>query len=50
HFNDQPVYGLREGSWIRVHGMSMELKGEHTARIFTLNHVKDVLEIRMEHF
>ena len=49
-FNDQPVYGLREGSWIRVHGTSMELKGEHTARIFTLNHVKDVLEIRMEHF
>jgi hypothetical protein len=29
---------------------SMKLKGEHTARIFTLNHVKDVLEIRMEHF
>jgi dipeptidase E len=49
-FNDQPVYGLREGSWIRVHGTSMELKGAHTARIFTLNHVKDVLEIRMEHF
>ena len=33
-FNDQPVYGLREGSWIRVHGKSMELKGEHSARWF----------------
>ena len=33
-FNDQPVYGLREGSWIRVHGTSMELKGEHSARLF----------------
>jgi dipeptidase E len=34
HFNDQPVYGLREGSWIRVHGNRMELKGAHTARVF----------------
>jgi dipeptidase E len=33
-FNDQPVYGLREGSWIRVHGKSLELKGEHSARLF----------------
>ena len=28
------VYGLREGSWIRVHGTSMELKGLHSARWF----------------
>jgi dipeptidase E len=34
HFNDHPVYGLREGSWIRVHGKSMELKGAHSARWF----------------
>ena len=33
-FNNQPVYGLREGSWIRVHGTSMELKGLHSARWF----------------
>ena len=33
-FNDQPVYGLREGSWIRVHGTSVDLKGEHSARLF----------------
>ena len=34
HFNDQPVYGLREGSWIRVHGNRMELKGGLAARLF----------------
>lgn len=34
HFNEQPVIGLREGSWIRVENGQMELKGEHTARIF----------------
>lgn len=34
HFNDQPVVGLREGSWIRLENGVMELKGEHTARIF----------------
>jgi dipeptidase E len=34
HFNDQPVYGLREGSWIRVHDDAMVLKGEQSARIF----------------
>ena len=33
-FNDQPVVGLREGSWIRVHGDEMVLKGDLTARIF----------------
>ena len=34
HFNDQPVYGLREGSWIRVENGTYTLKREHTARIF----------------
>ena len=29
-FNDQPVYGLREGSWIRVENGTYTLKGEHT--------------------
>ncbi|OAB76155.1 dipeptidase PepE [Cochleicola gelatinilyticus] len=29
-----PVVGLREGSWIRVRGEEMLLKGAHTARIF----------------
>ncbi len=34
HFNDQPVVGLREGSWLRVEGEDIQLKGEHYARIF----------------
>ena len=34
HFNEQPVVGLREGSWIRVENGEMTLKGEHTARLF----------------
>jgi dipeptidase E len=34
HFNEQPVVGLREGSWIRVENGQMELKGPHAARIF----------------
>ena len=33
-FNTIPVVGLREGSWLRVKGDSIELKGEHSARIF----------------
>ncbi len=36
-FNNVPVIGLREGSWIRVKGDSMLLQGEHSARIFTPN-------------
>ena len=37
-FNSQPVYGLREGSWIRVHGDTMVLKGEDSARLFQQGH------------
>ncbi len=33
-FNPQPVVGLREGSWLRVSGDSIVLKGKLTARIF----------------
>lgn len=34
HFNNQPVIGLREGSWLRRDGDHLELKGELMARVF----------------
>jgi dipeptidase E len=33
-YNTQPVIGLREGSWLYVHGDSIILKGPLSARIF----------------
>jgi len=33
-FNTQPVIGLREGSWLKVQGDQITLKGELKARIF----------------
>jgi dipeptidase E len=32
--NSQKVIGLREGSWLRVEGKKILLKGEHSARLF----------------
>ncbi|WP_406682996.1 dipeptidase PepE [Seonamhaeicola sp. MEBiC1930] len=37
HFNNQPVIGLREGSWLKVNGDSITLNGKLTARVFEIN-------------
>jgi len=37
NFNTQPVVGLREGSWLKVNGESIILKGTLSARIFEYN-------------
>lgn len=42
-FNETPVLGLREGSWISVAGDEISLKGKHTARFFQKN--KEAVEI-----
>lgn len=33
-YNNQPVIGIREGSWLRRDGDQLTLKGPHSARIF----------------
>ena len=36
-YNNQPVIGLREGSWLKVKNDSIVLKGKLTARVFEHN-------------
>lgn len=38
-FNEIPVLGLREGSWLEVNGETILLKGNLTARLFRQNEV-----------
>ncbi len=44
--NTIPVIGIREGSWLRVKGDSIVLKGSHSARIFEQG--KEPFELRNE--
>ena len=43
-FNETPVLGLREGSWLEVIGHTITLKGNHTGRLF----LKDEQPIELE--
>lgn len=36
-YNTVPVVGLREGSWLRIKGDTIELKGDQSARVFEQN-------------
>ena len=47
-FNPQPVLGLREGSWLKVNGNSIKLKGNLTARLFSQNNKPVELEPEAE--
>lgn len=43
-FNTQPVIGLREGSWLEVVGETITLRGNLSARIFTVQQAPYELE------
>ena len=42
-FNETPVLGLREGSWLAVNGEKILLKGKLTARLFRQNQIPEEL-------
>jgi dipeptidase E len=39
-----PVLGLREGSWLKVDGDQVIVKGEFSARLFKQNQIAEELE------
>jgi dipeptidase E len=39
-----PVLGLREGSWLKVDGDQIIVKGEFSARLFKQNQIAEELE------
>ncbi len=43
-FNNIPVLGLREGSWLDVKGDTITLKGNLTARLFRANQTPEEIE------
>ena len=47
-FNETPVLGLREGSWLEVSGEKIILKGNLTARLFRQNENPEELEPESE--
>ena len=47
-FNDTPVLGLREGSWLAVNEHIITLKGNHSARLFIQNQKPIELESGVE--
>ncbi|AQS93014.1 dipeptidase E [Polaribacter sp. BM10] len=47
-FNNTPVLGLREGSWLAVKNDEIILKGAHTARLFTKDNATIELESGVE--
>lgn len=44
-FNEIPVLGLREGSWLQVFGDDIALQGKHSAKLFQKNKEAEELEV-----
>jgi dipeptidase E len=44
HAYHHPVLGLREGSWLKVDGDQVIVKGEFSARLFKQNQIAEELE------